>query len=91
MFGVSVTLILKNYYKSNSGIPRPSVLATPVYAFTLLLLMAEFLQALPLFFGAAVTMSLYLQSEQQAKNVKPKITSTGSNAKETAASPGRNR
>lgn len=91
MYGISVTLILRQWYKTNSGIPTPSVLRNPSYAFTLLLIASDFMEGLPMVLGAAVMFSLAFQAQDLAKaqtkgskTTSPKKPSTQTTAKKAS-------
>jgi hypothetical protein len=72
MFGISVTLILRQYYKTNSGLPKPNTLSTPVYAFAFLLLTSDFLEGIPVVFATALALSLSWQAQAQASQAATK-------------------
>lgn len=62
MFGISSYLIVRQWYKNgNSGIPTPSVLSRPVYAFGLLMLLADMLGNVAVVVGAMSTVVLAWQ------------------------------
>jgi hypothetical protein len=62
MFGLSSFWIVRAWYKNgNSGIPTPSVLSRPVYAFGLLMLLADMLGNVAVVVGAMATVTLAWQ------------------------------
>lgn len=62
MFGLSSFWIVRAWYKNgNSGIPTPSVLSRPAYAFGLLLLLSDMLGNVAVVVGAMVTVTLAWQ------------------------------
>lgn len=78
MYGISVSLILRQWYKTNTGIPTPTVLRNASYAFALLLLASDFIEGIPLVFGAAVMFSLAYQAQNLSKaQTKSSKTTTG--------------
>ena len=62
MFGLSSFWIVRAWYKNgNSGIPTPSVLSRPAYAFGLLLLLSDMLGNVAVAVGAMATVTLAWQ------------------------------
>jgi len=100
MFGLSSFWIVRAWYqRGNSGIPTPSVLSRPAYAFGLLLLLSDMLGNVAVVVGAMSTVVLAWQLPG-ANAAAPKKSSTNaavtnklSNTKgqvQTATHPGAN-
>lgn len=81
MFGISTFLIVRAWYqRGNSGIPTPSVLSRPAYAFGLLLLLSDFVGNVAVVIGAMSTVVLAWQlpgvDKTGAKGPKIKVRNT---------------
>jgi len=73
MFGLSSFFIVRAWYQQgNSGIPTPTILSKPVYAFGLLMLLTDALGNIGLVFGAAMTLGLAWQAQQPSTKTKGK-------------------
>jgi hypothetical protein len=75
MFGFSIFLILKNYYaqQGHTGLPEPTLLTKPVYAFGVLAFMADLIpgNTVP-FLAVATTLGLWYKSQDAATTAAKK-------------------
>ena len=69
LYAVALIFVLKNYYKTESGLPKPSNIAAPSYLYGILALSADFLEGFPVVIAAALTVSLIWQSQSTSKVV----------------------
>ena len=96
MFGLSTFLIVRAWYQQgNSGIPTPSVLSKPAYAFGLLMLLSDWLGNVAVVVGGMATVGLLWQAQSIASRsgppatktkkpgVNPKVTNTPTNQQPT--------
>jgi hypothetical protein len=74
LYGICCFLILRQWYKSNSGMPNPTAISKPSYAFGVLLLTADMIGNLSVVFGVALTLGLAYQA--QAANAKSTTSTT---------------
>lgn len=76
MYGVALYFILSAYYKKgNTGMPKPSVLASPTYLYGILALTSDFLEGFPIVIAAGLTVALIWQAQGTSEsNSKPAST-----------------
>lgn len=81
MFGISTFLIVREWYREgNTGIPTPTVLQKPAYAFGILLLASDFLENIAVVFSVAIMFSLAFQAQNQAQQTTQKKTTKKASA-----------
>src|ERR1035437_4682322 len=59
LYGIALAIVLRRYYKTNSGLVSPSTIAPTTYLYAILALTSEFLEGLPIIIGTGMTASLY--------------------------------
>ena len=74
LYVVALTVVLREYYKTESGIPKPWVIRNPTYLYGILILASDFLGGIPIVVALALTVALIWQTQnanQAQQNVKP--------------------
>ena len=76
MFGISMFMLLRAWYQQgNNGLPTPSVISKPGWAFGVLLIASDFMETIPVVFAIAITFML-AQSAQKIKQTATPATPT---------------
>lgn len=68
LYGVALTFVLKNYYKTESGLPTPTVIRNPTYLYGILALASDFLEGFPVVIAAGLTVALIWQIGNESKS-----------------------
>lgn len=79
LYGTALYLIVRRRFQlGDTGMPPPNAVAAPTYLYGMLLLAADFLEALPVFLGAGLTLALIWNLQGNPSN--PKAHANPSNA-----------
>lgn len=70
LYGVALFFILRRYYKTNSGLPTPTVLAAPTYLYGIGLLVSDFGGGVPVVIMAGLTLGLIWRTQAEAPTAK---------------------
>ena len=63
LYAVALSVILRRYYKTESGLPKPSTIVGASYLYGILALSADFLETVPLPFAAILTVALIWRTQ----------------------------
>ncbi len=72
LYVVALTVVLKRYYKTESGLPKPSTIAGPTYLYGILALSADFLDNFPVIIASALTVALIWNTQTKPTTVATK-------------------
>lgn len=87
LYFVALFIILKNYYKHNSGMPYPTTITAPSYLYAVLGLTADFTGGLSTVLAAGLTLGLFYRTHG-GNDPLPLKTAPGSKSKKTGSKTG---
>lgn len=76
LYGVALYFILRRYYQTESGLPKPNVLVAPTYLYGILALASDFMEGFPIVIAAAVTVAFIWQVQGTATTATTTKTKT---------------
>jgi hypothetical protein len=78
LYGIALFIVCRRYYKTNSGLVDPSVIAPTTYLYGILAIASSFLEGLPVVIATGLTVSLYWTDSKKSTSVATKTTPTTS-------------
>lgn len=70
LYGVALFIILRQYYKTNSGLPSPQTIRNPTYLYALLALATDIIGGAGIVIAGGATVALAWQAQNAAKQLQ---------------------
>lgn len=67
LYGVALFIVLRQYYKTNSGLPSPQTIRNPTYLYALLAIATDIIGGAGIVIAAGATVALAWQAQNAAK------------------------